>query len=117
MDKGLVQVGRKDDKVVVVHQEGKVNNAPRPLIIHYTPKWCPRDMTQSVTNIPGIGGITRSGRNYALESLRRENPAKISTNFGNKENSKGKESETRKVPNEESTEFLKFIYELIDQLK
>ncbi|RDY03774.1 hypothetical protein CR513_12603, partial [Mucuna pruriens] len=37
MDKGLVQVKRKDNEVVVVHQEGKASNTPRPLIIHYPP--------------------------------------------------------------------------------
>ncbi|RDY06717.1 hypothetical protein CR513_09269, partial [Mucuna pruriens] len=55
-----------------------------------TPKRCPGDMTQSVTNVARIGGITRSDRIYAPESLRRENPTETLANSRNKENSKGK---------------------------
>ncbi|RDX66999.1 hypothetical protein CR513_54181, partial [Mucuna pruriens] len=77
--------------------------------------------SSSVTNIVENRGITRSEKIYAPESLRRKYPVETSTNFGNKESAKGEEHETGKVPNEESTKFLKFIsqseYELIDQLK
>ncbi|RDX62980.1 hypothetical protein CR513_58636, partial [Mucuna pruriens] len=96
MDKGLIQVERKDDEVVVVHQEGKL---PTPFP-YKSSKLVPwrydvevKTESSSITNIVGIRGITRSGRIYAPESLRRENPVETSANFGNKENSKGKEPE------------------------
>ncbi|RDY11569.1 hypothetical protein CR513_03761, partial [Mucuna pruriens] len=129
MDKGLVQINskRKDVKVAIV-QGGKPNNAPRPLVIHYTPTGnTPRPLelrvsapfpyknskavpcrhnvevkakSTDVTNIVGIGGITKSGWIYAPENLRKEN--------------------LEEVRNEESIEFLKFIsqseYELMKVL-
>ncbi|RDX94361.1 hypothetical protein CR513_23261, partial [Mucuna pruriens] len=89
MDKGLVQVKRKDNEVTIVHQEGKSNNVPIPFIIHYTPVGnAPRPLelhmlvplpyksskavpwkydvkvkaeTSSVTNIARIVGIIKSG--------------------------------------------------------
>ncbi|RDY06721.1 hypothetical protein CR513_09247, partial [Mucuna pruriens] len=89
MDKGLVQVRRKDDEVVIVHQE-----EPFPYKNSKAVPWRydveVRTKSLSITNIARIGGITRSGRIYIPESLRKENPTKTTTNFGNKENSKGK---------------------------
>ncbi|RDX94267.1 hypothetical protein CR513_23363, partial [Mucuna pruriens] len=140
--RGLVQVKRKDDKVIVVQEEGKSNNTPRLLIVHYTlvenmPK--PLELqvsvpfpyknskavpwryavkvkakTSSITNIAGIGGITKSRRIYAPEILRKGNPvtkkqAEASTDSGNKEKAKEKEPKKKGVSDEENTEFIKFI--------
>ncbi|RDX88895.1 hypothetical protein CR513_29438, partial [Mucuna pruriens] len=69
--------------------------------------------SKETTNIAGVGGITRSGRVYALEELRKKNDLHSKK--------KGKMEEQPKASEErEANEFLKLIrhseYEMMDQL-
>lgn len=72
--------------------------------------------TVDVTNIAGSSGITRSGRLYAPENLRKETPKEAEERAR-----KGKETvEVREVSDKEAQEFLKVMrqseYRVVDQL-
>ena len=92
-------------------------------------------MTTTVTDLTGVGGITRSGRCYALDMTEKVTPEKLSIPANeeqflkNKERpsreKKGKdkevlESTSKPVTEKEASEFLKFIkhseYIVIEQL-
>ncbi|XP_020205174.1 uncharacterized protein LOC109790439 [Cajanus cajan] len=93
------------------------------------------DGETDVTNIAGVGGMTRSGRIYTLEelregditkNLREKEKATVSGGIDHVTKNNGKnaivqnEEEKKEVLDEEALEFLKFIrqseYKLIDQL-
>ncbi|RDX73017.1 hypothetical protein CR513_47420, partial [Mucuna pruriens] len=113
----------KADTTSFMYIEGNSNPRPRPLIIHYnsasqarvsfivqvlarldavSPPVVGKDATSDITNITETGGVTRSGRVFALDELWNKNlvPAR-----------KNKVAETPKkvVTEEEARKFLKMI--------
>ncbi|RDX67654.1 hypothetical protein CR513_53435, partial [Mucuna pruriens] len=81
--------------------------------VETTPPTIKEDPIPEVTNIVGIGGVTRSGRVYALEGLRNKD-------LTLERKDKAVEAPKRIVTEGEATEFLKLIrhkeYEMLDQM-
>ncbi|XP_073219715.1 uncharacterized protein [Cicer arietinum] len=73
-----------------------------------------------VTNISGIGGMTRSGRVYTPEQLRKKEVHGEKGKEDMYHSIKGQETSIKTVSEEEANEFLKFIkqseYKVVDQL-
>ncbi|RDY07968.1 hypothetical protein CR513_07854, partial [Mucuna pruriens] len=128
----------KVESASVAYIEGNTNPHPKPLIIHYNLASQPRvlfiiqvparpvvsrgnndtsnnkkDPVPKVTNIAEIGGVTRSGRIFTLESLRNKDPMHVKKD-------KASEVPRQIVTKGEATEILKLIshseYEMLDQL-
>ncbi|XP_027337245.1 uncharacterized protein LOC113850932 [Abrus precatorius] len=132
MDKHLVQIGHPKEKNEILTDNKAV---PWKYDAEVYVGNCKENQTQgvnsdtlSVSNIVGVGGMTRSGRIYPPKELRKERAKEIERS--SKEKAKlgeFEDADEKKMPemkkavsNEEACEFLKFIrqseYQVVEQL-